>query len=260
MIRAQRAVFARAQLSFDAARNKGFPAEFRTWENGNVLAKLTTAPELSFLNAITLVGETSEQELRDALDVFTQAIVPPPDIIVLHDEPGIAAHLTACGLSRGTLRPLAVFDCRNKNPTDSAMSDSSLIVRKATSDKERDLLLEVLVKGYACAPAVSDFIRMEHSCQEITGYLAWIDDVPVAAAALSWHDGCAVLGGASTVAKYRGQGAQRALLHARLDDVAKDSEGNRIAAVTAAPDSASLRNIQRAGFKTIMRQSWKLSD
>lgn len=79
-----------------------------------------------------------------------------------------------------------------------------------------------------------------------TQLVAHDGDRPVASAALHVRDGVGWLGGASTLPDVRGRGAQTALVLARLRLAA--DQGAREVVVKAAPGSASLRNLGRAGF------------
>ncbi len=78
-------------------------------------------------------------------------------------------------------------------------------------------------------------------------YLAWRDDEPVAAGGLEIHDGVAALIADATLPAFRRQGAQTALLRARLS-VARDA-GCDLAMVHTRPGADSQRNILRAGFQ-----------
>lgn len=64
----------------------------------------------------------------------------------------------------------------------------------------------------------------------------------------------AVLGGASTLPAARGKGVQAVLLRQRLADASR--AGCWLAAATAAPASASLRNLERAGLTHVRRELW----
>ena len=71
------------------------------------------------------------------------------------------------------------------------------------------------------------------------------------------HDRVALLAGASTVPEGRRQGAQLALLDARLQ-TAVDA-GCDLAMMVAAPGSASQRNAERQGFRiAYTRTKWQL--
>jgi hypothetical protein len=88
-------------------------------------------------------------------------------------------------------------------------------------------------------------------------FLAEIDGRPVATGVLSLGGDVALLAGASTVPPARRQGAQLALLAARLEFAA--ARGADLAMMVAQPGSASQRNAERQGFRTAYtRTKWRL--
>lgn len=73
---------------------------------------------------------------------------------------------------------------------------------------------------------------------------------------LIYEDAC-ILAGASTIPEGRRQGAQNALLHARLAHAAE--LGCTIAIMGASPGSQSQKNAQRNGFQiAYTRTKWQL--
>lgn len=78
-------------------------------------------------------------------------------------------------------------------------------------------------------------------------FLAEIEGKPVGAGALSIYKGVALLAGASTIPEARKQGAQGALLEARLQYAV--NVGCDLAMMCAAPGSSSQRNAERQGFR-----------
>jgi GNAT superfamily N-acetyltransferase len=78
-------------------------------------------------------------------------------------------------------------------------------------------------------------------------YLAWRDGKPVASGGLEVHDGVAALIADATLPAYRRQGAQMALLYARLS-AAREADCD-LAMVHTRPGAASQRNVLRAGFQ-----------
>ena len=87
-------------------------------------------------------------------------------------------------------------------------------------------------------------------------FLAEVDGKPIAAGGMTIHEGVACLAGASTVPEGRRQGAQRALLDARLRDAA--DHGCDLAMMGALPGSASQRNAERQGFRiAYTRIKWR---
>jgi hypothetical protein len=76
---------------------------------------------------------------------------------------------------------------------------------------------------------------------------------------LAIHDGVAHLAGASTIPAGRKQGAQLALLDARLRYAAE--QGCDLALMGAAPGSGSQRNAERHGFRiAYTRIKWRLKN
>jgi predicted acetyltransferase len=89
------------------------------------------------------------------------------------------------------------------------------------------------------------------------GFLVEKSGKIIATAGLVIHDGVALLAGASTIPADRGQGAQRAVLSARLRHAA--DSGCDLAMMVAEPGSASQRNAERHGFRVAYtRTKWRL--
>jgi GNAT superfamily N-acetyltransferase len=89
-------------------------------------------------------------------------------------------------------------------------------------------------------------------------FVAELDGQPVATGALGLHEGVALLAGASTVPAARQQGAQAALLEARLRYAA--AHGATVATMSALPGSQSQRNAEKQGFRlAYTRTKWQLA-
>jgi Acetyltransferase (GNAT) domain len=88
-------------------------------------------------------------------------------------------------------------------------------------------------------------------------FLAELDGRPIATAALAIHAGVAHFAGASTMPEGRRNGAQLALLDARMRHAA--AHGCDLALMGAAPGSGSQRNAERHGFRiAYTRVKWRL--
>ena len=88
-------------------------------------------------------------------------------------------------------------------------------------------------------------------------FLAELDGRPIATAALAIHAGVAHFAGASTIPEGRRNGAQLALLHARMRHAV--AHGCDLALMGAAPGSGSQRNAERHGFRiAYTRIKWRL--
>jgi GNAT superfamily N-acetyltransferase len=112
------------------------------------------------------------------------------------------------------------------------------------------------------APDFTEFLlgisQVNASRADTTCFFAEINGEPVAAGALSIHDGVALLAGASTRPEARGRGAQQALLEARLS-FAREA-GCDLALMGALPGSRSQRNAERHGFRiAYTRTKWRLN-
>jgi GNAT superfamily N-acetyltransferase len=134
---------------------------------------------------------------------------------------------------------------------------------REAGDHELDLWAKVAAAGWATesvdlAAFVEGLGRVTARADGARAFFAFIDSKPVAAGGLFIHKDVALLSGASTVPAARRQGAQAALLHARLERAA--AEGVTLAMMVAAPGSASHRNAERQGFRVVYtRTKWQLA-
>jgi GNAT superfamily N-acetyltransferase len=142
-----------------------------------------------------------------------------------------------------------------------APRDTQAVARSIESH-EKDLWTDVAVEGWSEYPELATFMREVSpvwACQEAGQmFLAEIEGRPVAAGALTLHGGVALLAGASTIPAARRQGAQWALLEARLQYAR--SRGCGLAMMCALPGSPSQRNAERQGFRiAYTRIKWRQS-
>jgi GNAT superfamily N-acetyltransferase len=128
------------------------------------------------------------------------------------------------------------------------------------NENDAALYSRIAVQGWSAeAPELVPFIEeMGSITTRARGthcFLGELDGRPIAAAALTVHNGVALLAGACTIPEARRQGAQLALLNARLTFAAK--LGVDLAMVVTAPGSASHRNAERQGFRPVYtRAKW----
>jgi GNAT superfamily N-acetyltransferase len=138
---------------------------------------------------------------------------------------------------------------------------AGLSVRTA-EEGEEELWARISGEGWASESAelaefVTGFGRLMSRAEGIHCFLAESGGEPIAAAALSIRGEMAVLAGASTLPHARRRGAQQALLGARLRFARK--RGSELAMVVAQPESGSLRNAERQGFRqAYTRTKWRL--
>jgi Acetyltransferase (GNAT) family len=104
---------------------------------------------------------------------------------------------------------------------------------------------------------MKEFGRISASCDGCYSFLAEINEKPIATGALFIFDGVAEAAGASTIPEGRKQGAQTALLDARLR-FAKE-KGCDIVVMGASPGSQSQKNAEKNGFRiAYTRTKWQL--
>jgi hypothetical protein len=127
--------------------------------------------------------------------------------------------------------------------------------------QDAEIWVDTSVRGWSefaeYAGVIRDLARVGVARPEAVSLIAELDGQPVATAALTLHDGVALMAGASTVPEARNRGAQTALLRARLST--QSPSGCDLAMMCAEPGSASQRNAERAGFRiAYTRIKWRL--
>lgn len=102
-----------------------------------------------------------------------------------------------------------------------------------------------------------EFCRIGAQCTGAFPYIAELDGKPISTGALLIYEDAALLAGASTIPDGRKQGAQGALLAARLSHAA--DAGCTMAIMGALPGSQSQRNAEKNGFRiAYTRTKWQL--
>ena len=203
-----------------------------------------------------LFDPVTEQHLDQLEDFFTSR---GADVFHETSPMGGPALLPLLG-GRG-YRPIEYTSilCR---PLKSAIDAPSSSVRvRLIEPGEEALWARIAAEGWREHAEVADLIHdlalVSALRKDGASFLAEIEGRPVATGSLCLHEGVAVLAGASTVPEERKQGAQNALLAARLRYAAEN--GCQLAMMGALPGSASQRNAQRNGFQIVYtRVKWGL--
>lgn len=136
------------------------------------------------------------------------------------------------------------------------------ITTRLMGEQEEDLWSRTSARGWDAHPEFDEFLLgmgcVNASCEGAINFFAYLDEKPIATAVLRCDGGVALLAGASTLPEARRQGAQRALLEARLNMAA--GRGCDLAMMCAEPGSASQRNAERQGFRiAYTRTKWQLA-
>jgi GNAT superfamily N-acetyltransferase len=148
-------------------------------------------------------------------------------------------------------------------PTADARETGGPISVRRIDEAEAPVWARTVAEGWRTeAPDLVAFLEeiglVSARARGVACFLAELDVQPIAAAALNLATGVALLAGASTVPRARKQGAQNALLQARLAFAA--ARGIDLAMVVTTPEGASRRNAERQGFQMVYaRTKWRLS-
>lgn len=172
-------------------------------------------------------------------------------------DPSLPARLSARGFA-----PVEFTSVMFRPATLEVAPDHGRIGVRRIDVDEADAWARVAAEGWSTeAPGLSEFMldlgSVSARGRNTHCFLAEIEEKPVAAGALSINGDVALLAGASTIPAGRRQGAQRALLAARLQYATE--RGCVLAMMCAAPGSASQRNAERQGFRiAYTRVKWML--
>jgi len=184
---------------------------------------------------------------------------------VNHEVSPLAGVALADQLARRGYRPIELTSVMCKPLTTSygpLEPSNPRITTRLRAEGEDDLWSRTCARGWDVHPEFEEFLvglgRVTACCEGAISFFACLDDEPVATAVLRCDGGVALLAGASTVPEARRQGAQRALLDARLSMAA--GQGCDLAMMCAEPGSASQRNAERQGFRiAYTRTKWQLA-
>lgn len=140
--------------------------------------------------------------------------------------------------------------------------ESPKISTRVIEKSEVDIWARTAADGWSSEmPGMGDFMfdfcRIGAQCSNAFPYIAELEGKPISTGALLIYGDIALLAGASTIPEDRKQGAQSALLTARLRNAA--AAGCTIAMMGAAPGSQSQRNAEKNGFRiAYTRTKWQL--
>jgi hypothetical protein len=144
------------------------------------------------------------------------------------------------------------------------LSNNPQIKPRIINQDEIDLYAELSTKGWSdempeYAGQMLEFSRIGASANGAIPFIAELKTEPIATGTLYIYDEVAILAGASTIPEARQQGAQTALLAARLSYALEN--GCKIAVMDAMPGSQSQRNAEKNGFRiAYTRTKWQLSE
>ncbi|QDA59449.1 GNAT family N-acetyltransferase [Hymenobacter jejuensis] len=253
---------ARANAAFVEARASLFPESKAQWIEVAGTYAMFDGPEspLTQTFGLGLFGEVTHPDLDKLEAFFTERSAP-----ILHEiSPMADAELLSLLNERG-YQPIEYTSVLYRDLTedlDYQIADNKHLATRLIATGEEERWARTLAQGWSTEmPDLSDFIlelgQITANTAGAFPFLAALHDEPIAAGGLYIYDGVALLAGASTIAAGRRQGAQLALLNARLQYAAQ--QGCTIAMMGASPGSQSQRNAEKHGFRiAYTRTKWQL--
>ena len=251
----------RASAEFVEARAAAFPDRGATWiEVGGAMAMFDGADSpVTQTFALGMNGAVSAPDLDRIEHFFRERQAP------IHHEVSPLADSTVLALLTSRQYQVIEFTSvmwRSIHPgLRLAERLNPRITARPIRADEQGVWAQTAAEGWSHLPELAPFLQelaAVNSARQArhAPFIAEIDAQPVAAGGLALHDGVALLAGASTVPRARKQGAQLALLEARLRYGAE--HGCDIAMMGALPGSDSQRNAERQGFRiAYTRVKWR---
>jgi GNAT superfamily N-acetyltransferase len=248
---------ARSNAAFVEARARITPELGATWiERAGALA-LFDGPGSPCTQTFALgIFETPTADDLAAIETF----FTERGAAVVHEVSPLAGIETIDQLVARGYRPIELSSVMYQpiaTPSDAAPTGS--VTTRPAAPEEREQWAALSAEGWSefteFAALIHDLARVTASAERTVPFFAEAGGRPIATGAVAIHDGVALMAGASTIPCARNQGAQRALLHARLQYAA--AQGCDLAMMCAAPGSASQRNAERQGFRiAYTRTKW----
>lgn len=175
-----------------------------------------------------------------------------------HEVSPLAGNESLAILSTHGYRPVELTSVMFR-PIPSEFAEETLVRTRIAGATDVELWAETAAEGWSEFPDLATFVhgfaRISATSEGTSPFFAEIEGRAVATGALAIHGGVALLAGASTIPSARRQGAQRALLEARLRYAAQ--QGCDLAMMCAQPGSTSQKNAERQGFRiAYTRTKW----
>jgi GNAT superfamily N-acetyltransferase len=253
---------ARSTAGFVESRAELFPESYAEWiEVAGVYALFDGAESpCTQTFGLGLFDETNDAELNEIEEFFQTHNAPVFHEVSPLADPSILTLLNGRGyqpieLTSIMFRPL---DAENEINLPKNSNISARIIGAA----EIDIFVKTAVAGWNAEKQESEDFRLElrrigANSKGATSFLAELNGKPSATGTLYIYDDVAELAGARTIPEYRRQGAQNALLEARLKYAFE--RGCTMAIMGASPGSQSQRNAEKNGFRiAYTRTKWQL--
>jgi hypothetical protein len=207
------------------------------------------------------IFETATASALDEIETFFRDRGAP----VSHDTCPLAGIELAALLSERGYTPIEFSSVMYRPVRDGLNAARTLneeIRVRIIAAGEGDVWAQTMTKGWSeehpeLKESLLELGQISTQREDSSCFLAEAGGQPIACGGLTIHGGVALFAGACTIPEARRQGAQLALLDARLRYAV--GAGCDIAMMCAAPGSASQRNAERHGFRiAYTRTKWQL--
>ena len=240
-----------SNADFVEGRARAFPDKGATWkEIAGTYAMYDgrSSPVTQTFN-MGMSQPLTERELKAVEQFFLGRGAPVCHEVSPHADPSVLPLLNDGGYQPIEFTSVMYRPISRESPLSVAVNEKIRVL--LTGPAEADLWAEVAVQGWSEFGELADFLhdvgRVNARRENARSFLAVLNDRPIATGLMNIFDGVALLAGASTIPAGRKQGAQLALLDARLRYAAQNDCD--IAMMCALPGSASQRNAERHGFR-----------
>jgi GNAT superfamily N-acetyltransferase len=202
--------------------------------------------------------EPTSDATLDALESF----FAERGVATAHEVSSLASPVTWQRLSSRGYSPIEASTVLVRPTTPAPRTETGRVTARLVERDELSSWCQVVSEGLSSESAelvavMQDLAPIVARSEGVHCFAAEHEGKPIAGGVLALKNGIALLGGASTLPAERRQGAQAALLQARLEHAAK--LGVELAMVVAGPGSSSQRNAERKGFRPVyVRSKWCL--
>ncbi len=255
---------AETNADFVKTRARLFPTSGAEWiEVGGVYAMFDSVESpLTQTYGLGIFDEITDAEL-DKIEAFFKRHNAP----IFHEVSPLADSSLIGLLNERGYQPIELTNVMYRTlKAENALGSPTnpRISTRIISDVEIDIFAETSVAGWSAEmPEFADFgielCKIGAVSKGASPFIAELENKPIATGMLFIYEDIALLGGASTIPEGRRQGAQNALLEARLGYALE--RGCTIAVIGASPGSQSQRNAEKNGFRVAYtRTKWQLKN
>jgi GNAT superfamily N-acetyltransferase len=253
---------ARSTADFVESRAKLFPESGAEWiEVAGVYAMFDGAESPTTQTfGLGVFDEITNAELEEIEAFFKRHKSPVFHEVSPMADPSIMTLLNERGYQPIELTSVMYRTLDLENALD--LPKNPNISTRIIGKDEVEIFAKTSVAGWSAEmPEFADFgielCRVGANSKGALPFIAELEGKPIATGTLYIYDDVAELAGASTIPEGRRQGAQNALLEARLRYAAE--KGCAVAIMGALPGSQSQRNAEKNGFRVAYtRTKWQL--